>query len=333
MTTLVTGATGFLGSAVARALIARGEQVRLLVRPTSDRRNLAALEAEAVEGDLSDGASLAGALRGCRALYHVAADYRLWSQHPAALYRTNVEGTERLLRFAADAGVTRIVYTSSVATLGRALDGGPADETTPVALADMAGHYKRSKFQAEQRVDALVRDHSLPAVIVNPSTVIGPGDWRPTPTGRVIEDAVRGRIPAYVDTGLNLVHVDDVAAGHLLAFDRGKIGERYILGGDDMTLREILSEIARLAGRRPPRLRLPRRLVLPVAYAAEAWARLRGGSDEPLITVEGLRSAKTRMYFSSARAERELGYRARPARVALEESVRWLRGEGRDQPG
>ncbi len=325
MTTLVTGATGFLGSAVARALVARGESVRLLARPASDRRNLAGLDAELAVGDLDDAASLVAALRGCRALYHVAADYRLWSPDPAALYRTNVDGTERLLRLAAEAGVGRVVYTSSVATLGRRADGGPADEATPVSAASMAGHYKRSKFEAERRVQAMVRDHAVPAVIVNPATVIGPGDWRPTPTGRVIERAVRGRIPAYVDTGLNLVHVDDVAAGHLLAFERGKIGERYILGGEDMTLREILGETARLVGRKPPRLRLPRRLVLPVAYAAEAWARLRDASSEPLITVEGLRSAKTRMYFSSARAERELGYRARPALQALEETVAWVR--------
>lgn len=329
MTTLVTGATGFLGSAVARALLARGEPVRLLVRPASDRRNLVGLDAELAVGDLDDAASLATALRGCRALYHVAADYRLWSPDPAALYRTNVDGTERLLRLAAEAGVGRIVYTSSVATLGRRSDGGPADETTPLSgaqLAQMAGPYKRSKFDAERRVEAMVRDDGIPAVIVNPATVIGPGDWRPTPTGRVIEDAVRGRIPAYVDTGLNLVHVDDVAAGHLLAYERGKVGERYILGGEDMTLREILSEIARLVGRKPPRLRLPRRLVLPVAYAAEAWARLRDAPGEPLITVEGLRSAKTRMYFSSARAENELGYRARPALAALAETVAWVRG-------
>src|SRR5665213_2885081 len=247
---LVTGASGFVGSAVMRALLAQGRAVRVLVRPRSDKFNLQNLAVERREGALEDPASLAAALSGCGALYHVAADYRLWVKDPAAMYRANVDGTRALLQAAGRAGVERMVYTSSVATLGTHADGTPADEDTVATLDDMIGHYKRSKFMAEQAVNELAAA-GLPVVIVNPSTPVGPGDIKPTPTGRLIVDALTGRRPAYVDTGLNIVHVDDVAEGHLLAYQRGTIGRRYVLGGDDMSLREILTECARVSGRRP----------------------------------------------------------------------------------
>jgi dihydroflavonol-4-reductase len=256
-------------------------------------------------------------------LFHVAADYRLWARDSRELYASNVEGTRTLMRAAQTAGVPRIVYTSSVATLGLHADGTPADEDTPSSLADMIGHYKRSKFLAEEVVRDMVRIDQLPAVIVNPSTPIGPWDIKPTPTGRMVRDAVAGRIPAYVDTGLNLAHVEDVAAGHLLAFDRGQVGRRYILGGEDMSLREILAIIAALCGRAPPRIRLPRGLIYPVAFVSEAWAWLTDGS-EPQVTVDGLRMSRKWMFFSSARARRELGYHDRPAREAISAAVAWF---------
>jgi dihydroflavonol-4-reductase len=325
MTTLVTGATGFLGSAVARALLDRGETVRVLVRRESDRRNIDGLDVEPVEGDLNDPQSLRDAVKGCRALYHAAADYRLWARDPDQLYETNVTATRNLLLLASQAGVERIVYTSSVATLGREPSGRPADEQTPVTIDDMTGHYKRSKFLAEEDVNRLIRDEKIPVVIVNPSTIIGPRDIRPTPTGRMVEEAARGNIPAFVDTGLNVVHVDDVAAGHVQAFDHGQIGERYVLGGENMMLREILAEIAALVGRAPPRIRLPRAAVLPIAYLAEFAARIRGSTVEPLVTVDGIKMSKTFMFFSSDKAKEAIGYSPRPAREALADAVAWLR--------
>ena len=322
MTVLVTGATGFVGAAVARRLVAVGCAVRALVRVDSDRRNLDGLPVTTVTGDLTDRASLDRAVAGCRALFHVAADYRLWVRDPAAMYRTNVEGTRAILLAAANAGVERIVHTSSVATLGTRDDGQPADEKTPATLAEMIGHYKRSKFLAETAARDLAQ-RGVPVVIVNPSTPVGPGDVKPTPTGRMIVDALAGRMPAYVDTGLNVVHVDDVAVGHLLAYERGVVGERYILGGVNMTLREILTEVARIAGRRAPRLRLSHGAVLPLAYVAEGWARLSG--REPLITLDGVRLSRKRMFFSSARAERELGYRSRDVECAFRDAAKWFR--------
>jgi len=325
MRALVTGATGFVGAAVARALLGAGWQVRCLARPSSDRRNLKGLAVEVSLGDLLEPASLARALAGCDALLHVAADYRLWAPRPQELYRNNVEGTRNILEEARKAGIERVVYTSSVATLGLPASGAPGDEATPVTLADMIGDYKRSKFLAEEQVREWARG-GRHVVIVNPSTPVGPGDVKPTPTGRIILDAARGRMPAYVDTGLNIVHVDDVARGHLLALDRGRSGERYILGGEDLELRELLAQVAALTGRAAPRVRLPHALVLPLAYVAEALARVSGRGTQ--ITVDGVRMARKRMYFSSAKAARELGYTARPARAAVADAVEWFRREG-----
>jgi len=325
MRALVTGATGFVGSAVARALSRAGWQVRVLARAGSDRRNLQQLTVEIASGDLLDRASLREALQDCDALFHVAADYRLGTAHAQQLYRTNVEGTRNALDAAAKLRVGRIVYTSSVATIGLPVDRTPGDEDTAVALADMIGHYKRSKFLAEQ----LVRDRAragAPVVIVNPSTPVGPGDLKPTPTGRLVLDAATGRMPAYVDTGLNIVHVDDVAAGHLRALERGRAGERYILGGENMTLREILLDICRLAGRNAPSVRLPHAILLPFALVSEGLARLTGG--EPRATLEGVRMARKRMYYSSDKAVRELGYSWRAPTSAFEDAIAWYREQG-----
>lgn len=295
--------------------------MRVLARAGSDRRNLQGLDVEVVEGDLTDAVSLARICDGCDAVFHVAADYRLWAPRPQELYQTNVEGTRALLDAARRAGVPRVIYTSSVATLGIPKDGAPGTETTPVSLRDMVGHYKRSKFLAEE-VAVGYAAQGLPIVIVNPSTPIGPRDIKPTPTGRVVRDAMAGRMPAYVDTGLNVVHVDDVADGHWLAFKQGVVGERYILGGANLSLRELLFEIADIVGRPPPRWRLPHGAVVPVAYVAEAWARLSG--KPPIATVEEVRMSRKRMFFSSAKAERELGYAAGPVRLALEDAVAWF---------
>ena len=325
--TLVTGATGFVGAAVARRLIAAGKSLRFLVRAGSDTRNIDGLPGARAIGDLGDAASLKKAADGCDAVFHVAADYRLWVPNPAEIYRINVEGSVALVRAATAAGARRIVYCSSVAVLGINKDGTPSDEDTPVALADMIGHYKRSKFLAEEAVRKLVAAEKAPVVIVNPSTPVGPRDVKPTPTGRLIRDAALGKMPAYVDTGLNIVHVDDVAEGHLLAFENGRVGERYILGGDDMPLREILAVIAAAAGRKPPSVRLPRRALYPLAVGVEAWARF-VSKKEPLFTVDGLRMAAKLMYFSSAKAKRELGYAPRPGRDALVDAVRWMREVG-----
>lgn len=327
MKALVTGASGFVGSAVARQLLDAGFDVRVLIRSQSDRRNIDGLTLEVVIGDLMDRASLERAVMGCEALFHVAADYRMWVPDPDRTYKTNVAGTRDLMQVAGCAGVKRMVYTSSVATLGLTTDGGPADEETPVTLADMVGHYKRSKFLAEEEVRWLIANEGLPIVIVNPSTPIGPRDIRPTPTGRMIVDAVNGRMPAYVDTGLNLVHVDDVAVGHLLAFERGKIGERYILGAHNMTLKEILTSIASIIGQPPPKIRLPHNLILPVAYVSEAWAQLTKAA-EPRITVDGVRLSKKRMFFSSEKARHKLGFSPRPAEDALREAISWFRDNG-----
>ena len=324
---LVTGATGFVGSAVARALVARGQTLRLLVRAGSDRSNLAGLDAELVEGDLRDAASLARAVDGCAGLFHVAADYRLWVPDPDAMMRANVAGTRDLMRAAQRAQVPRMVYCSSVAALGQIGDGTPADENTPNDPAKIVGVYKQSKYLAEQAVLDMVRDEALPAVIVNPSTPVGPRDIKPTPTGKTIRDAAAGKIPAYIDTGLNIVHVDDVATGHLLAFDHGRVGERYILGGEDFLLRDLLRLIAEVAGQKPPLCALPAPALWPVAMGCEMAARLFG--IDPLVTREMLVMARKKMFFSSARARAELGYAPRPARLAIEDAVAWFGKHGK----
>jgi dihydroflavonol-4-reductase len=322
---LVTGATGFVGSAVARALLAGGHKVRVLARPASDRRNLADLPVEIAEGALEDAASLAAAVAGCRWLFHVAADYRLWVPDPEAMFRANVEGTRALMAAALDARVERIVYTSSVATLGL-VPGGSADEATPSRLDDMIGPYKRSKFMAEEAVRGMIAERGLPAVIVNPSTPLGPRDVKPTPTGRLVLEAARGRVPGFVDTGLNIVHVEDVAAGELLAAEHGRVGERYILGGENLTLAAILAEVARAAGRRPSRLRVPYPIAYLAAAVGEAAARLT--RQAPLATLDSVRISKKKMFFSSEKALREFGYRPRPAREAIADAVDWFAKNG-----
>jgi dihydroflavonol-4-reductase len=327
MTTLLTGATGFVGSAVGRVLEARGHALRVLVRPRSDRANLAGLAGEVVEGDLTDAASLARAVAGCRFVLHVAADYRIWVPDADAMLRANVGGTTALMRACLDAGVERIVYCSSVAALGLTKDGSPADETTPATEADMAGIYKLSKFRAERAVLAMVRDQALPVVIVNPAAPVGPRDIKPTPTGRMIADAASGRMPAYVDTGLNVVHVDDVALGHVLALERGRIGERYILGSENLRLGDLLGLVAAATNRTPPRVRLPVGLLWPVALAGEAFASLTGIT--PVVTRDHLRMARKTMFFSSAKAITELGYVPRPAREAVADAVAWFRAHGK----
>ena len=325
-TVLLTGASGFVGSAIARALVAAGYAVRALVRPPAARATLAGLPIELVEGDVRDAQAVARAIRGVHHVVHAAADYRLWTRNPGELRATNVEGTRIVMEASRDAGVARIVYTSSVATLAPRPDGAPADESVLLAEADAVGAYKRSKIAAERIVASMIARDALQAVIVNPSTPIGPRDTRPTPTGRIIVEAASGRIPAFVDTGLNLVHVDDVAAGHVAALERGRVGERYILGGDDVPLVDMLRDIATLVGRRPPRLRLPRGPLYPVAAAGELLARMTG--REPLLTLDGLRMSTQRMYFTSAKAARELGFAARPYRDGLQDAVDWFRRAG-----
>ncbi len=325
MKVLLTGATGFVGSAVLRKLVSSHE-VRALVRADSSRKNLAGFSVQTVEGDLRDMHSLEKAVQGCSVVFHVAADYRLWVHRPGDLYEVNVSGSRNLVTAAAKARVERMVYTSSVAVLGLNRDGSPADEDTPVSFSDMIGHYKRSKFLAEAEVKRIAQNIGLPVVIVNPSTPVGPGDIKPTPTGRIIVDAASGRMPAYVDTGLNFVHVDDVAEGHLLAMERGKPGERYILGGEDMSLKDALAGIASLAGRKPPRVRLPHALVLAVAAAAEGWSVLT--RCEPRVSLTGARLSCKKMYFSSEKARRELGYRTRPVMEGFRDALNWFRHNG-----
>jgi dihydroflavonol-4-reductase len=322
---LVTGAAGFVGSAVARALIARGRDVRVLVRASSDRTNLAELPVEIAEGDLRDGVAVGHAMRGVGELFHVAADYRLWARDPEEIVRNNRAITETVMGAARAENVGRIVYTSSVATL-LPDPAGPADETRPATEQTVVGAYKRSKVVAERLVEALVADKGLPAVIVNPSTPIGPRDVRPTPTGRIIVEAANGRMPAFVDSGLNLVHVDDVAAGHLAALDHGRIGQRYVLGGQDVALGAMLATIAGIVGRKPPTVSLPIAPLMPLAWATEVWAQVTG--REPFLTRDSLRMARHHMFYSSAKAQRELGFSARPYREALVEAIDWSRKAG-----
>jgi dihydroflavonol-4-reductase len=324
--TVVTGGTGFVGAAVVRHLVADGRHVRVLARPGSDRRLLANLSVEIVEGDLAEAASLARCLRGCRQLFHVAALYSLWAKDRRQFYEINVEGTRRILGAAAEAGVARVVHTSTVGALGIPPDGRPGSETTPVRLADMAGDYKRSKFLAEEVAREYARQ-GLSLVIVNPSAPIGPGDIKPTPTGQLIVDFLRGKMWAYLDTGLNLVDVEDVAAGHLLAAERGVVGERYILGGANLTLREIFDMLGRIAGIRPPRVKVSASLILPLARLSE-WISDHVTGRPPAVAVDAVRMSRKRMFFDGGKAARELGMPQSPVEQALARAVRWFRTNG-----
>jgi dihydroflavonol-4-reductase len=323
---LITGATGFIGSAVARKLVEAGFAVRALMRPSSRRAHIADLDLDPCEGDLRDEDSIKNAMRGVRYVFHLAADYRLWARYPHEIFNVNVAGTGALMREALRTGVERVVYTSSVATLALRTDGSVADESVSMPEQDAIGAYKRSKIAGEALVSRMAAEEGLPAVIVNPSAPVGPRDVRPTPTGRIIVEAARGRVPAFVDTGLNLVHVDDVAEGHLAALRQGRIGERYILGGQNASFARMLSDIAGLVGRRSPRIRVPHWAVLPVAYGSEAMACFTG--REPFATVEGIRMSKHCMFFKTTKAEEELGYRSRPYIEGLKDAVCWFREAG-----
>jgi dihydroflavonol-4-reductase len=325
MTALVTGATGFVGSHVTRQLVNAGQAVRVLVRPNSNLQALAGLHLEYFEGDLRDQKSLGRALKGIRRVFHLAADYRLWTPRPEEIYQINVEGTRNLLDAAGHSGVERIVYTSTVATIAVPRHGALPNEGTQAALDEMIGHYKRSKFLAE-RVAVEAASAGMPVVIVNPTAPVGPWDWKPTPTGRIILDFLRGKMPAYVDTGLNVAPVEDIAEGHLLAAEKGRAGERYILGGRNMTLKEILDALSAITGRRAPRLRLPHAIALAAGYADQLFSRLAG--REPQIPVEGVKMSRHRMFVESDKAERELGYKPTSVGAALERAVNWYQQHG-----
>jgi dihydroflavonol-4-reductase len=318
---LVTGASGFLGWHVARLLTERGRSVRALCRPSSQIRELAA---ERVTGDLRDRNSIDAAVAGCDLVFHVAADYRLWSKHPDELYRSNVDGTRNILDAAERSGVERVVYTSTVGCIGMPKDR-PGDENTPVSIADMTGHYKRSKWLAEQVVLEKARA-GLPVVIVNPTAPIGDHDWKPTPTGKIIVDFLRNRLPAYVDTGLNLVGVRDVAEGHLLAADRGRTGERYILGAENLTLAEILKRLASITGKKAPSTQIPYAIAYAAGVVTTTWANFTG--REPLAPLEGVKMARKKMFVTAEKARRELQFTPQPVSKALESAVDWFRRNG-----
>lgn len=326
MRVLVTGATGFVGGAVARALVRAGHEVRLIVRPSADRRNIRDLPVEIYHGDVTDLDSVLRATAGCRQVYHVAALYKLWVRRKREIYESNVTGTENVLKAARECNVEKIVYTSSVATLGLPKDGSPGDEETPVSLSDMVGHYKRSKYLAEQVALKYVQE-GLPVVIVNPSTPVGVADLKPTPTGKIIVDFLNGKMPAYIDTGLNLVDVEDVAIGHLLAAEKGKISEKYVLGNENLTLQQILFLLAELTGRPAPRFQVPYLLALGVAYADAAVARLIPGR-EPFVPPVGVKLSKKKMFFNSRKAVRELELPQTPVREALRKSIAWFAQNG-----
>ena len=325
MKALVTGATGFVGGAVARALVRRGIDVRVMARSGSDLQNLRGLPHELVTGDLRDQASLRSALTGCSQLYHVAAHYALWAKDPSIFYDVNVIGTKNLLEAARDVGTERIVYCSTIGAIGLPPSGGLGTEETPVSLEQMAGHYKRSKYLAEQEVLKLARA-GLPVVIVNPSAPVGAADVKPTPTGQIVVDFMKGRMPAYIETGLNIVDVDDVATGHLLAMEKGRTGERYILGGKNLMLREVLEILSRLSGVKAPTIKLPRLAILPLAYLNLWVANMTG--QPPRIPLEGVKMAKYKMHYDCSKAIRELGIPQTPPEVALGKAVRWFRDHG-----
>ncbi len=325
MKALVTGATGFVGGAVARALVESGIDVRVLARAGADLQNLQGLPVERVEGDLRDPASLRKALTGCRQLYHVAAHYALWAKDPSIFYDINVTGTKNLLEAAREANTERIVYCSTIGAIGLPPGGGLGTEKTPVSIEQMAGHYKRSKYLAEQEVLKLAKA-GLPVVIVNPSAPVGAGDVKPTPTGQIIVDFMKGRMPAYIETGMNIVDVDDVAAGHLLAMQKGRVGERYILGNKNLMLREVFEMLSRLTGVKAPSIKLPRLAILPLAYLNQWLSNMTGQS--PRIPLEGVKMAKYKMHYDCSKAIRELSIPQTPPEVALEKAVRWFRDHG-----
>jgi dihydroflavonol-4-reductase len=325
MKALVTGATGFVGAAVVRALLKTGIEVRVIARPGSDPTNLRSLNLEKVHGDLRDKESLRQALSGCRQLYHVAAHYALWAKDPSIFYDINVAGTRNLLEAAREVGVERTVYCSTIGAIGLPPGGGLGTEETPVSLEQMAGHYKRSKYLAEQEVHRLAKE-GLPVVIVNPSAPVGEGDVKPTPTGQVIVDFMKGRMPAYIETGMNIIDVDDVATGHLLAMEKGRQGERYILGCTNLLLREVFEILSKLTGIRAPAVKLPRGAVLPLAYLNHWLANLTG--HPPRIPLEGVKMAKYKMHYDCSKAIRELGLPQHPPEVALEKAVRWFKTHG-----
>jgi dihydroflavonol-4-reductase len=324
MTTLVTGAAGFLGSHVARQLVARGEDVRVLVRASSSNRAIADLSLEYVTGDLRDQASLTRAMDGVQRVFHVAADYRLWAKNPQDIYDSNVGGTKNLLAAAHQAGIQKLIYTSTVATIAVDRPALP-NEFTDSKLEEMVGHYKRSKWMAEQEVLKAAKE-SLPVVVAMPTTPVGPWDWKPTPTGKIIVDFLNGKMPGYVETGLNFVGVEDCAAGHLLVAEKGKIGERYLLGAENLTLKQVLDSLAQLTGLPAPKFKIPHSLALGVAYADTAFSRLI--RREPQIPVEGVKIAQHLMFVDCARAQRELGFRAEPVSAAFERAVRWYEKNG-----
>ena len=326
MRVLVTGATGFVGGIVARALVQAGHEVRALVRPHAEQRLLADLPLEIVPGDVRDGDAVRRATAGCAQVYHVAALYKLWVRHKNDMYESNVAGTENVLLAAREEGVEKIVYTSSVATLGCAGDGTLGTEETPVSLADMVGHYKRSKFIAEQ-LALRYASEGLPVVIVNPSTPVGIGDLKPTPTGQMIVDFLNGRMPGYVETGLNLVDVEDVARGHLLAAEKGQIGEKYILGHENLSLQHILGLLSELTGRPAPTFKVPYALALGAAYGDAALARLVPGR-EPSIPPVGVKLSKKKMFFDASKAVQQLDFPQTPTREALRKAVSWFRQFG-----
>jgi dihydroflavonol-4-reductase len=325
MKVFVTGGTGFIGASLIRELLREGHQVKALARPGSDRRNLHGLDIEICEGDLRDRETLEKGLQGCSTLYHAAADYRLWTRRPSVMYEINVGGTRNILEAALRREISRVVYTSSVGTLGNPGNGVPGNENTPVGLTDMVGHYKKSKFLAEREAESFLM-RGLPLVVVNPSTPVGMLDIKPTPTGRIIVDFLNRRMPAYLDTGLNVIDVEDCARGHLLAARHGRIGEKYILGGENLTLQHIFAMLEQITGLSAPRLRLPYTPILIAAYINEALSRCTG--REPLIPLAGVQMARKFMFFDSAKAVRELGLPQRPAVEALRKAVEWFRNHG-----
>jgi dihydroflavonol-4-reductase len=324
MTTLVTGAAGFLGSHVARQLVARGDSVRVLMRPSSNNRAISDLPLEYVTGDLRDAASLDRAMAGAKRVFHVAADYRLWARNPREIYDSNVGGTKNLLAAAKKAGIEQLIYTGTVATIAVDRPELP-NESTDSKLEEMIGHYKRSKWMAEQDVLGAVKE-GLPVIVAMPTTPVGPWDWKPTPTGKIILDFVNGKMPGYVETGLNFVGVEECAAGHLLAAERGKIGERYLLGAENLTLKDLLDVLSRITGLRAPAMKIPHGVALGVAYVESAFSRLIG--KEPGIPVEGVKIAQHKMFVDCSRAQKELGFQPKPVAAALERAVRWYQANG-----